>query len=172
MNRTIVMTTGGSRHADAPIAAVANRARTSTSSAMSSSRSGSAPASRPNSLDGRFEQRGDAREPERPVKEAGDGHLVGGDQGRRRARTEPAGLAGDPERREPRLVRRAEVEASGSRAGRARAAGDGSRCGKVKAYWMGSRMSGVPSWAFREPSRKRTAEWTTLCGWMTTSMAS
>ena len=33
-------------------------------------------------------------------------------------------------------------------------------------------MSGVPSWALREPSRNRTAEWTTLCGWMTTSMAS
>ena len=33
-------------------------------------------------------------------------------------------------------------------------------------------MSGVPSWAFREPSTKRTAEWTTLCGWMTTSIAS
>ena len=32
-------------------------------------------------------------------------------------------------------------------------------------------MSGVPSWAFREPSTKRTAEWTTLCGWMTTSIA-
>ena len=33
-------------------------------------------------------------------------------------------------------------------------------------------MSGVPNWAFREPSTKRTAEWTTLCGWMTTSIAS
>ena len=32
-------------------------------------------------------------------------------------------------------------------------------------------MSGVPSWAFSEPSTKRTAEWTTLCGWTTTSIA-
>src|SRR4051794_19436395 len=54
----------------------------------------------------------------------------------------------------------------------AAAAGDGGRSGYVRAYWMGSRMSGVPSWALREPSRKRTAEWTTLCGWITTSIAS
>ena len=33
-------------------------------------------------------------------------------------------------------------------------------------------MSGVPSWAFSEPSTNRTAEWTTLWGWMTTSIAS
>ena len=33
-------------------------------------------------------------------------------------------------------------------------------------------MSGVPSWALSEPSTNRTAEWTTLCGWMTTSIAS
>ena len=32
------------------------------------------------------------------------------------------------------------------------AAGDGRRSGWVRAYWMGSRISGVPSWAFREPS--------------------
>jgi hypothetical protein len=40
------------------------------------------------------------------------------------------------------------------------------------AYWIGRRMSGVPSWAFNEPSRNRTAEWTTLWGWITTSIAS
>ena len=51
-------------------------------------------------------------------------------------------------------------------------AGDGRRSGCVRAYWMGSRMSGVPSWAFREPSTNRTAEWTTLCGCTTTSIAS
>ena len=33
-------------------------------------------------------------------------------------------------------------------------------------------MSGVPSWALSEPSTNRTAEWTTLCGWTTTSIAS
>ena len=31
-------------------------------------------------------------------------------------------------------------------------------------------MSGVPSWALSEPSTNRTAEWTTLCGWTTTSI--
>ena len=50
------------------------------------------------------------------------------------------------------------------------AAGEGIRSGYVSAYWMGSRMSGVPSWAFTEPSTKCTAEWTTLCGWMTTEI--
>ena len=46
------------------------------------------------------------------------------------------------------------------------------RCGNVRAYWIGRRMSGVPSWALSEPSTNTTAEWTTLCGWMTTSIAS
>src|SRR5665811_85096 len=50
-------------------------------------------------------------------------------------------------------------------------AGDGRRNGYVIAYWVGSRMSGVPSWALSEPSTKRTAEWTTDWGWMTTSIA-
>ena len=61
-------------------------------------------------LDGRLEQAGDAREVERPVEEPGDGDVVGGDQRGRRARARPAGLTGDAQRREPRLVGRAEVQ--------------------------------------------------------------
>src|SRR5256885_4745975 len=34
------------------------------------------------------------------------------------------------------------------------------------------RMSGRPSWAFSEPSMNSTSEWTTLCGWMHTEIAS
>jgi hypothetical protein len=33
-------------------------------------------------------------------------------------------------------------------------------------------MSGVPSCALSDPSRKRTAEWTTDWGWTTTSIRS
>jgi hypothetical protein len=34
---------------------------------------------------------------------------------------------------------------------------------------MGSRMSVTPSWAITDPSESSTKEWTTDCGWMTTS---
>ncbi len=51
-------------------------------------------------------------------------------------------------------------------------AGEGRRRGYVMAYWIGRRMSGVPSCALSDPSRKRTAEWTTDWGWTTTSIRS
>ena len=65
-------------------------------------------------------------EAERPVEEPADGDVVRGDQRRRRPRAEPARLAGDPQRREARLVGGAEVEPAGrdevGRGGRRRAA--------------------------------------------------
>jgi hypothetical protein len=51
-------------------------------------------------LDRGLEQPRDAREIERSGEEAGDGHLVRGDQRGRCPRPHAAGLAGDPERRE------------------------------------------------------------------------
>ena len=45
------------------------------------------------------------------------------------------------------------------------------RSGHEKAYWMGSRMSVTPSWAIIDPSVSSTSEWTTDCGWTTTSIA-
>ena len=39
------------------------------------------------------------------------------------------------------------------------------------AYWIGSRISGGPNWALREPSTKRTAEWTTIVTTMSVIMA-
>ena len=58
-----------------------------------------------------LEQARDPGEVEAPVEEAGHGDVVGGDQRRRRPRPEAARLASDPQRREARLVRRAEIEA-------------------------------------------------------------
>ena len=72
-------------------------------------------AGRPETLDGGLEEARDPGEVERAVEEPGDGDLVGGDQGGRRARPQPAGLAGDPEGREPALVGRPEVEPAASR---------------------------------------------------------
>ena len=60
-----------------------------------------------------LEQARDAREVQRAVEEPRHGDLVGRDQRGRRAGARAAGLAGDPERREARLVR-----ARGSRAAR------------------------------------------------------
>ena len=102
----------------------------------------------------------------------GDRDVVGGDEGGRRPRSGDACLSRDAQRREPSMHR-----APGSRGGRwrrdrpARQVTDGGRDRSWRTG-SGSRMSGVPSWALREPSTKRTAEWTTLCGWMTTSIAS
>ena len=45
------------------------------------------------------------------------------------------------------------------------------RSGQENAYWMGSRMSVTPSCAMIDPSVSSTSEWTTDCGWTTTSMA-
>ena len=72
-------------------------------------------------LDRGLEQARDAREVERPVEEPGDGHLVGGDQGRGRAAPGPAGVARDAQGREARLVGLAEVQAGhGDQVGRRR----------------------------------------------------
>ena len=108
-------------------------------------------------------------EVEAAIEEARDRDLVGGDQrGRRSGPQTPASRA---------------IRSAGKRAGPARGtpagpaatrSGGGSRrrpaVGVRQAYWIGSRMSGVPSCALREPSTNWTAEWTTLCGWMTTSI--
>ena len=64
-------------------------------------------------LDRGLEQARDPGEAERPVEEARDRDVVGGDQRGRRALADPTGLAGDPEGREARLVRGAEVEPAG-----------------------------------------------------------
>ena len=64
-------------------------------------------------LDRGLEQARDPGEVERAVEEPGDGDLVGGDQRGRGTRPQAAGLAGDPERREARLVGRPEVEPAG-----------------------------------------------------------
>ena len=78
--------------------------------------------------DGGREQARDPVEAERAVEEAGDGDVVGGDQRGRGALADPARLAGDPERREAVLVRRAEVEAPGRDRSTA-ADGEGRRSG-------------------------------------------
>ena len=100
-------------HAAPPMGPVANAARMSASRTTSWSRSGAAgPAAAPlvARVTAASRSRGDAGEVERAVEEAGHGHVIGRDQGGRGAGPEPAGLTGDPERREPRLVRRAEIE--------------------------------------------------------------
>ena len=95
---------------------------------------------------------------------------------RRSAPPRPAGRGGRPRGRSggpgsaPRRARGS--RAGPQRPGRGAQPATGARSGWVSAYWMGRRMSGVPSWALSEPSMNRTAEWTTLCGWTTTSMAS
>ena len=80
-------------------------------------------------LDRGLEEARDAREVERAVEEPGDGDLVGGDQRGRRARPVRPGLAGDPERREARLVRARGSRAAPRRRGRAGSPGDGRRSG-------------------------------------------
>ena len=107
-----------------------------------------------------------------PVEEPRDGDLVGGDQGGRRALADPTGLAGDPQRREAGLVGCSEVEPAGRHEIDRRPTATGGGRDRSGRTGSGVRMSGVPSWALREPSTKRTAEWTTLCGWITTSIAS
>ena len=114
MNRTIVMIDWMKPVTRrAPNAVVAKAARTSRSSATSVVDVRVGAAGRAEALDGGLEQARDAGEVERPVEEAGDGDLVGGDQGGRRARPETAGLAGDAQGRETRLVGRSEVEPAG-----------------------------------------------------------
>ncbi len=63
---------------------------------------------------------------------------------------------------------------SARRAGRSRAARAplSTRSGQASAYASGVRMSGDPIWARTEPSGYSTIEWTTLCGWITTSIRS
>ena len=46
------------------------------------------------------------------------------------------------------------------------------RSGQASAQAIGVRMSGAPSCAITEPSSYSTIEWITLCGWITTSIAS
>ena len=148
----------------------ANAARTSRSSATSASTSGASP-SAPKRSTAASSRRGMPGEVERSLEEARHGDFVGGDQRGGRARPPAAGLTGDAQGRETDLVGRPEIETARGdqvgRSGRRRpAVGIGQRVLDRKSH------VGVPSWAFREPSTKRTAEWTTLCGWMTTSIAS
>ena len=96
-----------------PTGPVAKAARTSASSATSASTSGAWSAPPPNRVDRGLEQARDAREVQRAVEEPGHRHLVRGDQRGRRAAPDAAGLARDAQRREPRLVGRAEVEPRG-----------------------------------------------------------
>ena len=91
---------------------VVKASRTTRSRSMSSSTSGSTrPA--PEARHGGLEQARDAREVEAAVEEPRDGDLVGRDQGGRCPRAQAAGVAGDPEGREARLVGRPEVEPAG-----------------------------------------------------------
>ena len=84
-------------------------------------------------------RRGMPGEVERPVEEAAHGDLVGGDQRGRGPRTEPAGLAGDAQRREARLVGGAEVEpAGGDEVGRRRPATGGGRGRSGRTGWGGA----------------------------------
>ena len=114
-------------HAGAPKRVVAKASRTTRSRATSSSTSGSPGAApearrrRPRAGAGCPGSRATA------VEEPRDGDLVGGDQGGRCARAQAAGLAGDPEGREARLVGRPEVEPAGGDRGQAArpATGDG-----------------------------------------------
>ena len=123
MNRTIVIADCAMpiMRTTLPTGPLAKAARTSASRATSVSTSGawSPPVAEP--LDRGLEQARDAREVERPVEESGDGHLVGGDQGRGREAPGPAGVAGDAQGREARLVGLAEVQAGhGDQVGRRR----------------------------------------------------
>ena len=95
------------------VAGAANAARTSASRATSSSTPGAWSRPGPIACHGLLEKARDAREVERPVQEAGHGHLVGGDQRGRRPRADRARLAGDPQRREAVLVGSPEVEPAG-----------------------------------------------------------
>ena len=98
------------RHAPAPTGPVAKAARTARSSSTSSFDVGCLVAIGAEPGHGGLQQRRDARERQRSVEEAGDRHLVGGDERRGRPRTLAPRLTGDAQRREPVLVRRAEVE--------------------------------------------------------------
>ena len=106
-------------------------------------------------------RRGTGRPP--PRRRRSGPRTRGSRSGRRRARCAAPGSA-------PRRARGS--PAAPPRSGRAGPPVTGGGPGCVRAYWMGSRMSGVPSWAFSEPSMNWTAECTTLCGWTTTSIAS
>ena len=123
-------------------------------------------------LDGRLEQGRDAGEAERAVEEPGDGDLVGRDERGRgpRARAgRPHGRSGGPGS--------ASRRARGSRAARwragqaARPATAGGRDRSARTGWEVA-CQGCPAGPSGSRPRNRTAEWTTLCGWMTTSMAS
>ena len=62
---------------------------------------------------GGLQEARDAAEVQGPGQEPLDGDVVRGDERRRRPRTGHPCLAGDAQGREPRLVRRAEVQATG-----------------------------------------------------------
>ena len=110
-SRIVIADWTSADHADAPpTGPVAKAARTSASSATSSSTSGAGPRPSPKRSTAASSSARDAREVQRAVEESRHRHLVGGDQRGRRATPDPAGLAGDAQRREPRLVGRAEVE--------------------------------------------------------------
>ncbi len=154
-----------------PTGPLAKAARTSASRATSASTSGAWSPSMPNRSTAASSRRGMPGKSSVPSRN------------RATATSSAAIRAADarlPVRPASRAMRRAGKRASsGSRKSRRAtairsggAAGDGRRSGCVRAYWMGSRMSGVPSWAFNEPSMNWTAECTTLCGWTTTSIAS
>ena len=74
----------------------------------------------PKRVDGGSSRRGMPGEVERAVEEPGDGDLVGGDERGRRPRPDAARLAGDPQRREARLVGSPELEPAGRQRGRRR----------------------------------------------------
>ena len=95
--------------------------------------------------DGSLEQARDAREVERPAQEPGDRHLVGGDQGGRRPRSDAARLAGDPQRREPPLVRRAEVQTARARPGPAGSSGTAGDRGRSGRTGWGGACPGCPA---------------------------
>ena len=115
---------------------------------------------------------GDRGEAQPAVEERCHRDLVGGVEHRRRAcrpRAAPRRPAPGRESAAGPGARRSACRSPHRSSG---ATPDSMRSGKASACAIGVRMSGLPSCAITEPSTYSTIEWTTLCGWITTSICS
>ncbi len=131
MNRTTVMIDcDEAGHAAPPMGPAAKAARTSISRATRASTSGAGALDVPKRSTAASSRRGMSVKARSPARKRSHGDVVGGDQRGRGPRSGDAGLAGDAQGREARLVRGAEVQA-------ARADQVGWGGGRWLAVWVG-----------------------------------